>query len=230
MLAWFWAAVLTDLPEQSTSFCASASDAIALPEPGIMQPHAFGIDQRTVQVPGVIEVSAKDLQGFVAAVCTRKAARVPGLAIAAGASLLGRGSYAAVYRASLAALGVAGASGEEVALKVAAPAAPWEFAVVRALVSRVRIRYAPLFMPTRCIVMSAAAGEEAEARPRRAALARKQTSENGCASMSVLAMPLGRHGTLLDLVNSHKSAGREIGATLVLYLSLQLVLVRPPLS
>lgn len=177
------------------------------------------------QISGVTEVPTKELQAFIAALFGGRAAAVPGLSAASGSSLLGRGAYAAVYRAKLAASGAAGGCNEELALKVATPAAPWEFAVVRALVSRVHPRYAPLFMPARAIFLSSAADVETQgSQPKRDALAPK--ASRGRSSLSVLAMPLGADGTLLELVNAYKKRGRELGATLVLYLSLQLILVR----
>lgn len=188
---------------------------------------AADTDMSCPQIPGVTEVPKNDLQAFIAAMFGGKAAAVPGLSAARGSSLLGRGACAAVYRAKLAASGAAGGLGEELALKVATPAAPWEFAAVRALVSRVHPRYAPLFMPARAIFLSVEADAEAAAgQAKRAALAPK--SSRGLSSLSVLAMPLGADGTLLELVNAYKTGGRELGATLVLYLSLQLLMVCLP--
>ena len=46
------------------------------------------------------------------------------------------------------------------------------------------------------------------------------------ASLSVLAMPQGVDGTLLDLINAHKAADKPIGDALVLYIALQMLLVR----
>lgn len=179
------------------------------------------------QVAGVTEIPEEELKAFVADISASAAASLPGVSAAAGTTLLGRGGYAAVYRATLRAASTAGAAGEAIALKVAAPSAPWEFAAVRALVSRVPQRYSALFMPARCILLSreAAGSERGSSRVRRMALAPK--GEDGGGGVSVLAMPLGTHGTLLDLINAHKTMGRELGAALVVYLSLQLVLVRP---
>lgn len=177
------------------------------------------------QVAGVTEVAESELQAFVDAIAAGDEASLPGMTAAPGASLLGRGGYAAVYRATLRATGAAGAAEEAVALKVAAPAAPWEFAAVRALVSRVPHRYSSLFMPARCIFLShAPAGGPRAGGAQRVALAPKAPAEPASA-LSVLAMPLGTHGTLLDLINAHKTSGRELGPSLVMYLSLQLVLV-----
>lgn len=39
-------------------------------------------------------------------------------------------------------------------------------------------------------------------------------------------MPQGVDGTLLDLINAHKAAGQPIGDSLVLYIALQMLLVR----
>eukprot|EP00892_Ulva_mutabilis_P005049 jgi/Ulvmu1/2916/UM147_0014.1 len=174
-------------------------------------------------VAGVTAVSQEELQAFVDAITAGDAASLPGLSAAPGAALLGRGGYAAVYRTTLRAASAAGASGEQVALKLAEPPAPWEFAALRALVSRVPQRYSPLFMPARCIFLPrAAAGGDAPAHNSHAALAR--ADGGAAAGFSVLAMPLGVHGTLLDLINAHKTMRREIGSCLVLYLALQLVL------
>lgn len=46
-------------------------------------------------------------------------------------------------------------AGERVALKVATPAAAWEFAAARVITERVPTRYASLFLPARCIFLSA---------------------------------------------------------------------------
>ena len=45
-------------------------------------------------------------------------------------------------------------AGERVALKVATPAAAWEFAAARVITDRVPARYASLFLPARCIFLS----------------------------------------------------------------------------
>lgn len=45
-------------------------------------------------------------------------------------------------------------AGERVALKVATPAAAWEFAAARVISDRVPARYASLFLPARCIFLS----------------------------------------------------------------------------
>jgi hypothetical protein len=52
------------------------------------------------------------------------------------------------------------------------------------------------------------------------------SSGNQQQSLSVLVMPQGVDGTLLDLINAHKAADKPIGEALVLYISLQMLLVR----
>ena len=56
--------------------------------------------------------------------------------------------------------------------------------------------------------------------------AARGSNANTQRSLSVLAMPQGVDGTLLDLINAHKAADQPIPDALVMYIALQMLLVR----
>ncbi len=99
---------------------------------------------------------------------------------------IGEGAYAQVYAATDA------ASGADVALKVEAPACPWEWYVLRAVQGRVPAAAAPLFPAPSALALGPGA--------------------------SVLAMPRGVHGSLQDLLNHYLAAGRRPEQPLALHL------------
>jgi hypothetical protein len=84
------------------------------------------------------------LRAFVDDIAAGRAAELPGLSVRHGTKPLGSGGYATVYSAPLAMTGAAGAADERVALKIATPAAAWEFAAARAIADRIPTRYAAL--------------------------------------------------------------------------------------
>lgn len=138
---------------------------------------------------------------------------------------IGSGGYATVYAASLAADCAAGRAGDAVALKVTAPASVWEFYVQRELHRRVPSPANRSFMPALALFVGSRVAAAALRPPRREALADKRGPEDSSGAAAVIVMPLGRHGTLLDLVNAHFGTSAVLGENLLLYLSLQLLQV-----
>ena len=170
-------------------------------------------------------MSTSDMRSAVEALATRTAVTLPGAPLSA-ASFLGSGAYATVYSAALAADCPCGHAGTQVALKVTAPASVWEFYVQRQLAARVLARVCSAYLPALGLFVGSDRAAGAAPPPRRALGKRCAAAASDAGHAGVLVMPLGRHGTLLDLVNAHLVTGRPVTGSLLLYIALQLLQVR----
>jgi hypothetical protein len=151
--------------------------------------------------------------------------KLPGLSLS-NKQLIGEGSYALVYAAS--ATGPAIAPGN-VALKVTAPASVWEFYIQRTL-SRLVPDSTSLFMPALALFVGQDGDSAATTtrKPRQTALQQhSDIRDDNSGRAGILVLPLREHGTLLDLITSHQRTDRQLGSSLLLYLTLQLLQVHP---
>ena len=167
-----------------------------------------------------------EMSAFVAQLGAGAAAALPGGLTLTNIEAIGEGSYANVFRAD--ARGDARLPGR-VALKLTAPASVWEFYIQRALAARLVPAAAGLFMPALALFVGQDGDSAADGarRPRRPALRAHCDDEDVSGRAGALVMPVGEHGTLLDLANAHIAADRDLGDRLLLYLALQLLQVCP---
>jgi hypothetical protein len=183
---------------------------------------------RAPQMDGVVVVAADEMRSAVRALASGADLTLPGAPLASVAPV-GEGGYATVYSAALAAECPCGHAGAAVALKVTALASVWEFYVQRELAARVPPRSRAAYLPA--LAMYVGSDHAGGASPARAGL-RAKSARGGAGGAvdighgGVLVMPLGRHGTVLDLANAHLVAGAPLGDSLMLYIALQLLQVR----
>lgn len=145
---------------------------------------------------------------------------------------IGSGGYATVFSATLAADSASGHKGDRVALKLTAPASVWEFYVQRQLAQRAPSRAKPLFLPAHALIVGSERTQDggkvaaSQGAARRGLRVQEGSGEERAAGHAgILVLPLGRFGTLLDLVNAHLATGTAVADSLQLYLSLQLLQV-----
>jgi hypothetical protein len=151
--------------------------------------------------------------------------KLPGVSLS-NKQLIGEGSYALVYAAF--ATGPAIAPGN-VALKVTAPASVWEFYIQRTL-SRLVPDSTSLFMPALALFVGQDGDSAATTtrKPRLTALQQhSDIRDDNSGRAGILVLPLREHGTLLDLITSHQRTDHQLGSSLLLYLTLQLLQVHP---